>query len=393
LYIIIYHFINFAKYLEHFGKTLTFLAKNMFEIFKQIYIVIALIGIANGLLLSVILFFKKKGNKFLNKNLAILFLSLSFVLLPHLLMTKYKITATYEHIPFVYCIYLMALATVGPSLYIYMKAHIKKIFKFKTIELLHYLFVLFIFIGYLIFIKNHDPFWDALHYGSLIQLSLYLILTTLLYIQLIKQHYHKTLIYSKFEVVWLSVFYFSLTIIWFIHFNHQVEIFTSYIFNYYIFKLQSELLTVLLYFVLISELFYNSIDKLNTNLKYSKSKLDEADIKRYLENIHNYMLKENRFKDSSLSLPILAKDLNLSSNIISQLINEQLSQNFCDYLNSYRIEEAKKMLIDKTKQNLTIASIAYDCGFNSLSAFNNAFKKFTKMNPSQYKRKNYFKPD
>jgi len=361
----------------------------MFEILVKVYIVIALIGVANGLLLSVFLFIKKKGNKFLNKNLALLVTSISLMLLTHLLMTVFKPKVTYEHIPFIYCIYLMATASIGPSLFLYLKAQIKKTYKFKAIELFHYLIVVLILSGYIIFIKNHDPFWDPLHLGTLIQLSIYLILITFIFIKIIKQKLQNILSYSKIEIVWFSVLYISFIMIWFIPINHELEIFTSYIFNYYIFKLQAELLTVLLYFILISELYFNRIEKLHSiSLKYSKSRLSDVEIKHYLDKIHDYMIHDQRYKDSTLSLPKIAKDLNLSPNIISQLINEQLKQNFCDYLNNYRIEEAKKMLIDKKKQNLTIASIAYDCGFNSLSAFNNAFKKFTKLKPSEYKSNN-----
>lgn len=358
----------------------------MFDILVKIYIVIALIGVANGLLLSVFLFIKKKGNKFLNKNLALLVTSVSLMLLAHLLMTVFKPKITYEHIPFVYCIYLMATASIGPSLFLYLKAQKNKTYKFKIIDLLHYLIVLVILIGYVIFIKNHDPFWDPLHFGLLIQLSIYLILTTTIFIKLINQKLHNILAFSKYEIVWFSVLFISFIMIWFVPMNHELEIFTSYIFNYYSFKLQAEFLTVLLYFILISEMYYNRIEKIHSkNLKYSKSRLSEAETMQLLEKIHQYMIQDNHFKETSLSLPKIAKDLNISPNMMSQLINEQLKQNFCDYLNNYRIDEAKKMLIDKKKQNFTIASIAYDCGFNSLSAFNNAFKKFTKLKPSQFK--------
>jgi AraC-like DNA-binding protein len=56
-------------------------------------------------------------------------------------------------------------------------------------------------------------------------------------------------------------------------------------------------------------------------------------------------------------------------------------------VNSYRIEEAGKRLADPAEDHKTILEIAYDTGFYSKSVFNTAFKKFTGMTPSQYKKK------
>ena len=70
-----------------------------------------------------------------------------------------------------------------------------------------------------------------------------------------------------------------------------------------------------------------------------------------------------------------------------KVINEQLSCNFNDFINPYRVDEAKKMLSDTGMKNITVASIAYDCGFNTLLAFNTAFEKFTCLTPSQFRNK------
>ena len=58
--------------------------------------------------------------------------------------------------------------------------------------------------------------------------------------------------------------------------------------------------------------------------------------------------------------------------------------NFSSYITEYRVKEARRMLTDKSYHNLKIESIAGDAGFNSVSAFNNAFKKFTGLTPSYY---------
>ncbi|MEL7124489.1 MAG: helix-turn-helix domain-containing protein, partial [Bacteroidota bacterium] len=56
------------------------------------------------------------------------------------------------------------------------------------------------------------------------------------------------------------------------------------------------------------------------------------------------------------------------------------------FVNTYRIDEAKKRLTDESYQQYTIAGIAYDCGFNSISTFNTTFKAMTKQTPTQFRK-------
>jgi len=64
-----------------------------------------------------------------------------------------------------------------------------------------------------------------------------------------------------------------------------------------------------------------------------------------------------------------------------------LDKSFYDYINHYRVEEARQLLIDPGKAGYKISSIAYDAGFNSVSTFNEVFRKFTGLTPSQFRKK------
>jgi AraC-like DNA-binding protein len=97
------------------------------------------------------------------------------------------------------------------------------------------------------------------------------------------------------------------------------------------------------------------------------------------------MDNEKIYTDSSLTLPKLAQQLNVSLHALSHEINAFYNQNFTEYINAYRIEEACKMLSSDLYDNFTIEGIAYDCGFNSLSSFNAAFKKQMRITPSQFR--------
>jgi AraC-like DNA-binding protein len=120
--------------------------------------------------------------------------------------------------------------------------------------------------------------------------------------------------------------------------------------------------------------------------KYEKSTLPAQTADEMLVKLRTYMDTEKPFLNTELGLPDLAAALSLSTHHLSQLINEGLNQNFFDFVNSYRIEEIKKQLHDPKLSHIKIEEIAFQNGFNSKSAFNIAFKKFTQTTPSQYRK-------
>lgn len=95
--------------------------------------------------------------------------------------------------------------------------------------------------------------------------------------------------------------------------------------------------------------------------------------------------KEKIFKDKMLSLSMIAEQLNVSANYLSQLINKLSKSSFSELINRYRVDEAKKCLSHPDYNNYTVAGIGFESGFNSTSAFYDAFKKHTGMTPSEYR--------
>ena len=127
--------------------------------------------------------------------------------------------------------------------------------------------------------------------------------------------------------------------------------------------------------------------------KYEYSSLSKQDIARHKDKLISYLEQEKPYTDPDLKLQNLADHLRIPPYQLSQIINTELQQNFYDLINSLRIAEARHRLIDPTKQHITIITIAYDVGFNSKSTFNTAFKKYTKMTPSQFKKSPMAKAD
>ena len=117
-----------------------------------------------------------------------------------------------------------------------------------------------------------------------------------------------------------------------------------------------------------------------------KNKLNEKVIEKD-HTLNKYMIEEEPFLDPSLSIYDLAKQINMPTRELSLLINHDLNQHFFDFVNGFRIRKAMEILADPDKNDLTVLEILYDVGFNSKSSFNTAFKKYTQLTPTDYRKK------
>jgi AraC-like DNA-binding protein len=117
---------------------------------------------------------------------------------------------------------------------------------------------------------------------------------------------------------------------------------------------------------------------------YQKSGLKKEESELILNNLLNYMETESPYLNGRLSLKEVAVYLKVSTNHLSQVINESLGKNFFDFVNGYRVNLVKAKLKDPANKNYTILAIALECGFNSKSSFNAIFKKFIGKTPSEY---------
>jgi AraC-like DNA-binding protein len=100
----------------------------------------------------------------------------------------------------------------------------------------------------------------------------------------------------------------------------------------------------------------------------------------------HYMETNKPYLKSDLKISELADSLSVPYYQLSQFINDEFSVNFYDFINKYRVEEAKKLLIEDTR-NYKILAIAFEVGFNSKATFNRVFKNVTELTPSAFKEK------
>ncbi|MCP4937089.1 MAG: AraC family transcriptional regulator [bacterium] len=120
--------------------------------------------------------------------------------------------------------------------------------------------------------------------------------------------------------------------------------------------------------------------------KYLSSSLSTGQSEYLLQRLLDLMENAKPYQEGKLTLPQLAALLNISPNHLSQVINEQLTRNFHDFVNAYRVKEAQQRLLDEPDR--TVLDIALDAGFNSKSAFYKVFKQHCNMTPLQFQRAN-----
>jgi len=148
------------------------------------------------------------------------------------------------------------------------------------------------------------------------------------------------------------------------------------------------IITVVIVCVFLSNMrypdFYRLIENEIKKRRYERSLLKGLDTEVVYDRLTYLMSVENIYQDFDLSLESLAQMMSITPHQLSQFMNERLGTNFRNYINSYRIEEAKKILVTDTGKN--ILTICYDVGFNSKSTFNLCFKKYTNMTPSEFRQ-------
>ena len=122
--------------------------------------------------------------------------------------------------------------------------------------------------------------------------------------------------------------------------------------------------------------------------KYKKSGLNKVKAEKIWHELSQFMETKAPYLDPDLSLFSLSEFLHVMPNHLSQTINEKENQNFFDYINKYRINAVKIQILAGKLQEHTLLGIALDCGFNSKASFNRAFKKYTGLTPTEFKKQN-----
>ncbi|THU40140.1 AraC family transcriptional regulator [Niastella caeni] len=114
--------------------------------------------------------------------------------------------------------------------------------------------------------------------------------------------------------------------------------------------------------------------------------LSEEQFRKYADKLGAILLEQQVYLNPELSLNHLSENLGIPAYQVSEIINRHYEVSFFDLINQFRVNEVKKRLADPAYNHFSVLAISMDCGFNSKSSFNNAFKKITGTTPSEYRK-------
>jgi AraC-like DNA-binding protein len=358
--------------------------------------VLCLLGVAQALLLALVLLTIKRGNRTANRILAALVVSISVSVIATILSNLHYFQI-YSHLsrinhPFDFL--------ASPLLFLYISALTSRKFVFGKKTLLHFvpaaLVVIYLTPFYLqSWEYKHSQLplanWYYVRSALVIaQFPIYLVLIVLMLVRYSRRVRNRGTPSEKtvlFQVRFLVISFMGLWVLgsvrYFIDLRYP-EYMTQTV---WLLPLAVTcILYALAYFGLRrSEVLIGMDDSLPPEKKYERSTLTAERSARYLRKLQHAMEPDKVYTDGDLTIQKLAAKLSIPVQHLSQVVNEQLNQNILDFINTHRVEEAKRRLLDPASKHLSILAIAEEVGFNSKSAFNAVFKKHAKTTPSEFR--------
>lgn len=239
-------------------------------------------------------------------------------------------------------------------------------------------------------------FWISVGLSSIV-FSLVVLARTILWINRFQYRIHdymavgdeKVLNWVKHVAVFLSVYILVfVNAIWFKELREN-----------YFFELLYVLVNVgFIYWVTIQGLRQMPLTEVDSDVRLAMAKATEStrslasaqlmtteDVEEAYDRLSDFMEGAKPFMDTNLTLFQLAEMLNIHAKKLSYVINTKANLNFNQFINNFRVREAKDILRSEKYNYLSMEGIAYHVGFNSKSTFYTVFKSITNTTPSNYK--------
>ena len=377
----------------------------------NIWAVIILFGGAQGLFLSIYLFTKSE-NRNANKWLAFLLTAISL----HLFEYGANISGITLQYPFLIALSYPLLFCLGPFYFIYCHCLLDRHYKVSRKTILHFIPALLVLLMMLPFytmsVDQKMGFLQNLETNGRLKIPVEQLVfmaahvaQTVIYVyaaykfiskkeQELKEFSSHVLVvkkinwlntFSLYFVVYLVLYFLLVGTLTFIN-SFQVQI------DYVMLLITSLSLYAIGYSAIQSpEIFKSfpdlSFQSIEPNTQTSPTELRNGNkFPELKQKLLQFMETNKPYLKTDLKISELADSLSVPYHQLSQLINDEFLVNFYDFINKYRVEDAKKLLIEDDR-NYKILAIAYEVGFNSKATFNRVFKKFTDLTPSEFKER------
>ena len=356
-------------------------------------------GAINGILLCLILFSKKYKTHKSNYFMGFFILIITFNLIEHFITFGGYIS----NFPHIMAVFVPFFFMLGPLYFFYVKSLIDIDFSFNKRDLAHFIPALICFLTILPYYlqpgdmklqqflsfdsakrDQYDTDYKILyHLIMFIQCTIYIILSII--------HIRNKAIFedgrSNKKALWVLKWlrYFSVIFIAFIVMYILIYTYITYI-DFFIFEtlnLYTLFTSVFIYFV-----GYWSLNKLQVLHQADYPRRDKEKIEPPLlkEKIRKLFEEEEVYLDPDLDLYKLSKMVDINRLYLSKYINSEYNRSFTDFVNFYRISQAKKLIHDPRYEHYNLLGIGMKVGFSSKNTFTRAFQKLTGLTPSQYKK-------
>jgi len=367
------------------------------------------VGALQGVLLTVFLF-SIKANKISNRLLGLLTFCWALLLLQFPLQEH----GLYRDNPHFLKTISPLLLVLFPLLYLHVKYLLVYFKKFQRIDLLHFLpFAINILLYsdfYLLgadekleFVRHPTPYYKVIGVIGDEVVAAQGIIYSILILARLKKYKREILNYQsnvdKVVIKSLTVSVILIFISWIIGtIGVNLEVFNIPV-NVDLFIAVYLILVIIIYFISYVAVKTPEVYKLDerkmrmvflrndvpdNGKQIPKKKEDNPELEPLNKQLISFMTDDKPYLNPDLSLMELAEELSLSRHQLSNVINQSYQKNFYEFVNSYRVEEFKRLILDPTNKHLKLISLAYDAGFNSKASFNRIFKQMTNMTPSQF---------
>lgn len=367
-------------------------------------IYVNIIGIA--ILTIFALFIITKKNKVIGDYLLLLSILIFSGILASGILLEYQSSA------FIYVLFLFFNSFIFPSLIIYGLVLLDSNHKFKTQWLwtasYAVLFILIVGIDTLIIndysspeklnslIESPSLFYNLLYKGQYI----FVIIVLIWFIKKLNTYQSKIKnIFSEIETIHFN---------WFKNFTYiylLVNVISLILFILLDLNILSSIsvplliehivLTLVLFYLCFHGIKQYNLAEINTmeiksnpskSQKYSSSSLSFEDMQGLYQEIQKLFNENQIYLESELKIEAVANALHVTSHRISQTINTMASKPFYDYVNAFRVNHLKGLLMNSDNRKFTILALAIESGFNSKATLNRVFKLQVGMTPKAFQK-------